>query len=139
MSKVGESFNALANGMAELDRLDPRPRITNITEPDSHECGDPSCRRCYGQTQALTALTAEDGTAYVSLAAVVLVSQPMQKPKQPVVRRVGLGGGLYVLALNTPENLKTLGLMDEAMALELALKAKAEKRTRKPRAAKESK
>lgn len=66
----------------------------------------------------LTKLATEDGAAYIALDSVVLISQPMERNDKPIVRRVGLGNGLYVLALNTPANLRILGLTDEAAALE---------------------
>ena len=81
----------------------------------------------------LTPIATQEGMAYIDAASVVLISQPMTKPKQPTVRRVGLGNGLYVLALNTPANLRILGLVDEAETLE-RLQAKPT-RTKRPRKA----
>jgi hypothetical protein len=107
-----------------LDAADPRPRITDISAPDGYESG-----------LRLTAIATADGTAHIAVSGVVMVSQPMQKPNRPVVRRVGLGNGLYVLALNTPENLDMLGLPDEAESLRQALIAAQRPRAKRTRRA----
>lgn len=105
---------------------------------DSHECGDTSCRQCYGQhitgRPALCKLETDDGPVYADLASITFVGAAVTKPGHDTARRVAFGSNVYVFVLNSVENLTALGLIDEAMALQLA-QAKRKRRGRKPRKA----
>jgi hypothetical protein len=88
-----------------------------------------------GDDGRLRPLATEDGTVYADVGAVTFIGPPVTKSGHAEARRVAFGAN-YVFVLNTPENLTALGLIDEAMALTLALQAKAKGRKRGRKAAK---